>query len=266
MKRTMRGLLGAVMALAFSGAAWAAPQQQKLTKASFADEVIQYEPTFSGGPTPRNRSPERAVGKPRGGGHDVSLGRGGLMELAFLDNLLTNSGDARPDLHVFEVGEDVEETFVAIMPADEATARAVAGLCQDQRRPFHDGFCEIGKIDGGTSSLDIDQYFPGFRAGQLRFNAVQLVDDENQGKVAGRTVGADIDAVAALSSVDSPDEIPATGTPLSLPATLPGTRLPAPSAPSLGQPAVSAPPVTTPGQPTVQGTPDSPQLHKLPRQ
>ena len=40
----------------------------------------------------------------------------------------------------------------------------------------------------------------GFGAGELTFDAVQLIDDTTEGQQTGVTVGADIDAVGAISS------------------------------------------------------------------
>jgi len=75
-----------------------------------------------------------------------------------------------------------------------------------------DGFCEIGKIEGSISSIDIDTHFPGFGAGTLRFDAVQLVDDVAEGETVGATVGADIDAVGAIASAETPPPpVPALG-------------------------------------------------------
>jgi hypothetical protein len=42
----------------------------------------------------------------------VTLGRGGSLTLAFTDNVLTGGGTPAPDLYIFEVGPDVEDTFV----------------------------------------------------------------------------------------------------------------------------------------------------------
>lgn len=166
---------------------------------AYAHEVIQYAPTFGSqrAPSRHHSRPLQAVGAPKRA-KDVSLGHGGLLELGFGPAVLTNSGDARPDLRVVEVGPDVESTFVAVMPADEATAKAVAPFCQDLRAPFDDGFCEVGGISGGTVRLDLDAFFPGQRAGALRFSAVQLVDDPEQGRDHGRSVGADIAGVLAF--------------------------------------------------------------------
>ena len=171
---------------------------------SFADDVIQYVPLFQGGPGPSDpnfQDPSVAIGLPDYAAVDpnmgsVSLGRGGLIELSFVDNRLTNSGDDFDDIHIFEIGPDVEDTFVAIRPT-VATAMVLGnGFDADG-----DGFYEIGKVFGSTSSIDIDSFFAGFVAGALEFDAVQLVDDRNEGNSSGSTVGADIDAVGAITSV-----------------------------------------------------------------
>jgi hypothetical protein len=183
-----------------AGAALAANEKN----VAYADEVIQYDPAFGGLAPKRNMDPTKALGKPQRAYHDVSLGRGGLLELAFVEHLITNSGDDEADLRIHEVGPDVESVYVAVQPADEATAKAVTLRCQDLRKPFGDGFCEIGRTRGGLTELDIDAYFPGYEKGQLHFNAVQLVDDDEQGELKGPLVGADIDAVAAVYSQPMP--------------------------------------------------------------
>ncbi len=173
---------------------------------SFADVLVKYDPLHGGGPGPTHANfvdPLDALGAPDYPGGNfaegsVSLGDGGLIELAFNDNLLTNSGDGTHDLHVFEVGSQVEDTFVAIRPADPATLAVVQGLGTDANL---DGFFEIGKVFGSTSSIDIDGHFPGQPGGALRFDAVQLVDDPAEGSSTGATVGADIDAVGAIAAL-----------------------------------------------------------------
>ena len=140
----------------------------------------------------------------------VTLGRGGLIRLAFVDNLLTNSASAAADLWIYEIGPDVEDTFVGIRP----TAATIA-LLGGAYLPDAFGFVPIGKVFGSTSSLDIDVFFPGFAAGALRFDAVQLRDDPNEGQTSGTTVGADINAVEALASVANVPE-PTTVTMLAL--------------------------------------------------
>jgi hypothetical protein len=172
-------------------------------ESSFADQVLRYDPLFNGGPAPTDTlyiDPLDALGIPdypggTGVPGSVSLGRGGLIELLFIDNVLTNSGDQTLDLHIFEVGPDVEDTFVAIRPTAETLS-----LLDPDDDANDDGYYEVGKIFGSTSSIDIDQVFPGFQPGELRFDAVQLIDDPNEGGSTGATVGADIDAVGAISS------------------------------------------------------------------
>ena len=164
---------------------------------SFADEVITYNPMYSGGPSPsENLDPATAVGPPQGYSADnfVALGRGGILEVAFTNNFLVNSGDDSKELHIFEVGPDVEDTFIAVRPTAET-----ALLLGESYDADDDGFYEIGKIFGSTSSIDIDGYFIGFEKGVLKFDAVQLIDDYNEGQSSGNTVGADIDAVGAIT-------------------------------------------------------------------
>lgn len=182
--------------------------------ASFADEVLRYDSLFTGGPGPTTPStdPTTALGPPdfTGGdatfGFDVTLGVGGILELAFLDNVLTNSGSSADDLIIFEVGTDVEMSFLAVRPADDDTADAIESVCVDVRQPVGDGFCEIGVGETNLTNftVDLDSFFPGFEEGELRFDAVQLVDDPAQGSVVvPGAPGADIDAVGALSSAQA---------------------------------------------------------------
>ncbi len=165
---------------------------------SFADEVIRFEPLYNGGPAPtENTNPQLALGAPEGLAVNrcTSLGRGGLIELAFTNNVLINSGNSDHDLHIFEIGADVEDTYVAIRPTAET-----AQLLGAQYDANNDGFYEIGKVYGSTASIDIDSVFTGFGPGQLVFDAVQLIDDYNEGNSSGSTVGADIDAVGAIGT------------------------------------------------------------------
>lgn len=175
---------------------------------SFADEVLTYAPLFGGGPGPTEPAAvdaSSALGAPdfppggspfSGAPGSVALGHGGLIELRFTDNLLTNSGDTLKDLHIFEIGSQVEDTLVAIRPTPATAILLGAGADANG-----DGFVEIGKVFGAISSIDIDNFFPSFAAGTLEFDAVQLVDDPAEGPDFGTTVGADIDSVGAISSV-----------------------------------------------------------------
>lgn len=154
---------------------------------SFADAVVSYNPTIVGGaPTPPYRNPANALGAPQGDSTcvdpavctSVTLGQGGSLTLEFTDNRLTGSGTTAFDLWIFEVGGDVEDTFVAIS-RDGVT------------------YFDIGKVFGATSGIDIDAF--GFGpADEFRF--VRLIDDPREGDSRPPTPGADIDAVGAISS------------------------------------------------------------------
>jgi len=173
---------------------------------SFADIVIRYDASYSGGCTPTHSNflnPDESIGPPNysGGGTgtgSVSLGSGGLLEVRFVDNALTNSGDGGMDLHIYEVGPAVEGSFIAVRPADAATKDLLdgAGLTD----VGGDGFYEVGSIGGSTASLDLDAWAMGFSSGQLKFDAVQIIDDIADNSGCGQTIGADIDAVGAIES------------------------------------------------------------------
>ncbi len=157
---------------------------------SFADMVVSYDPVIkSGQPTEPYRDATQAtgvadVGDP--GINYVSLGDGGSITLRFTDNSLTGSGSTAFDLWVFEIGPDVEDTYVEI--SKNGTV-----------------WSPVGKVTGGTRGIDIDAY--GFGVLDF-FSYVRLTDDTNEGDQTGSTVGADIDALGAISSappVDPPD-------------------------------------------------------------
>lgn len=163
---------------------------------SFADEVISYDPLFSGGPAPiaAFSNPSDALGAPdRGegpGANAVTLGHGGRIVLKFTNNVLTGSGTPAHDLHIFEVGSDVESMFVDISK-DGVT--------------WH----SVGKVAGATSSIDIDAF--GFTVSD-HFQYVRLTDDVSQGGSTGNSPGADVDAVGAIAST----QVPHTPTDLSI--------------------------------------------------
>lgn len=161
---------------------------------SFADAVVSYEPAINGGdPQGPYRGATNALGVPDYAGNAncadqlsctfVSLGHGGRITLRFVDNLLTGSGNADPDLWVFEVGPAVERTAVEI---------SVDGLT----------WFAVGDVAGATAGVDIDAF--GFGPGST-FAFVRLTDDINQGTPNGATTGADIDAVGAISTLRVPE-------------------------------------------------------------
>ena len=99
--------------------------------------------------------------------------------MEFTDNFLTGSGDNSLDLWLFEVGPDVEDTFVEISKDGSA-------------------WTSVGEVFGSTAGIDIDAF--GFDSTDL-FSHVRLTDDPNEGGVTGATAGADIDAVGAISTI-----------------------------------------------------------------
>ena len=127
----------------------------------------------------------------------LSLGKGGVLRLGFTNNQMTNSGTTAPDLWVFEVGVAAERSSLALRPVDMATrSRCIAAGLEDM---LGDGYFTIGIIEGSTTGFDVDAVLPGFAEGDLRFDAIELRDDQD-GDCAGATTGADIDAVCALST------------------------------------------------------------------
>jgi hypothetical protein len=163
---------------------------------SFADAVVSYSPVIkSGQPTSPHRGASNALGLPdytvAGQGTCasqascpwVALGDGGNIVLRFDDNWLTGSDDAALDLWIFEVGPDVEETFVQVSE-DGAS------------------WTSVGKIGGSTAGIDIDAY--GFTSAD-RLSFVRLRDDPDRDGQTGVSVGADFDAVGAVSTIPIPE-------------------------------------------------------------
>ncbi|GIW99402.1 MAG: hypothetical protein KatS3mg111_2735 [Pirellulaceae bacterium] len=155
---------------------------------AFADAVVRYRPDANGGPVPIAGldDPSEALGAPNfaGGGEPqpgegaVSLGNGGQLVVQFTNNFLTGSNDSAPDLAVFEVGAS-EEVLVEVS-ADGLT------------------YTPVGRASGNNPLIDLDAF--GFNRNS-RLSFVRLTDIRNQDGQSGDSVGADIDAVGALSSV-----------------------------------------------------------------
>lgn len=203
-RRPLLSLLAVAAACAFSPAAQAefignsqGGAEFPAGVISFADEVVDYAPGIvASGPTAPNMGAANAIGVPdyvSGGGCAsvatctfASLGVGGTITLRFADNRLTGSGNANADLWIFEVGPDVEDTFVQISKNGSL---------------WHD----VGKVTGSTRGVDIDAF--GWTAAD-QFAYVRLRDDPLLDGVTGASVGADIDAVGAISTLAVPE--PAT--------------------------------------------------------
>ena len=164
--------------------------------ASFADVAVSYA-AGTGGVTAPHRGAFNALDVPDYAGAScataagctfVSLGSGGSLVVRFTDNVLTGSGSSAFDLWVFEIGPDVEDTFVAVS---------------------EDGvvWLEVGKVSGGTRGIDLDFYGYGISS---EFAYVRLIDDPAEGATSGATAGADIDAVGAISTRILTVDVPST--------------------------------------------------------
>jgi len=167
--------------------------------ASFADAVISYSPGIvATGPTEPYRGAVNALGVPNYTGANscasqaactfVSLGVGGSIVLQFVDNKLTGSDSAADDLWIFEIGPDVEDTRVDISK-DGVT------------------WSSVGAVTGSTRGVNIDAF--GFSSADI-FAFVRLTDVAELDGTTGATVGADIDAVGAITTVLTP--VPEPGT------------------------------------------------------
>src|SRR5699024_3106807 len=124
----------------------------------FADSVVGYSPGW--GVVSPYDDPANALGAPdysNGSSGYVSLGTGGTLDLRFTDNALTTSGDNAMDLWIFEIGGQVEPTYLYLS---------------------HDGvnWISIGQVGGSTSGVDIDAFVgAGIIAGES-YDYVRLVD------------------------------------------------------------------------------------------
>lgn len=184
-----------VTGIAFSAGLVAAPAHAVLIggvefpqgAVSFADQAsVDYSGVLA--PTAPHQGAFNAVGTPdyadvntcasQAACSFVSLGDGGVLTLRFIDNVLTGSGNANPDLWIFEVGPDVEDTFVSV---------SVNGT----------NWLPVGAVGGATSGVDLDAFGHGSASA---FSWVRLQDDSGADGQSGPTVGADIDAVGAIST------------------------------------------------------------------
>lgn len=166
---------------------------------SFADTVL----AFTNGCPAQEEEPAGALGV--SDGEDLSnnspnilaLGSGGRIALGFTNNLLTNSGDEREDIFIFEVGT-VEPTFLGVRPADNYTREQLQKLAITDNNG--NGFYVIAEIGPLGLGFDLDMVMPGYDARSLRFDAVELIDVLPLG-CGDTSPGPDIDAVCALSFI-----------------------------------------------------------------
>lgn len=158
---------------------------------SFADAVVDFSPDLGENPpTIEFQDSTQILGapdslgigaEPINGDNIVSLGESGSITVQFTDNFLTGSGDSAPDLVVFESGE-IEAVRVEV--SSDGT-----------------NFIDVGIVSGTANTIDLDQ--PQFGIGaQSRLSFVRLTD-LGQGSNISSSIGADIDAVGAISSVSA---------------------------------------------------------------
>ena len=152
---------------------------------SFADRVVSFAEGSPASRIEESQDPENALGAPthrgqsagpEGFGSFITLGCHGSLILEFVDNALIDIAGA--DLHVWEVGPDVEPTTLAISRNG-------------------DDWMKVGAISGGTASVDIAEVAGSSES----FRFVRLTDTKCQG-TGGRWPGADIDAVAAVGTAE----------------------------------------------------------------
>ena len=143
-------------------------------EAAFADQVVAYN-VGSPAPPAEAQIPARVLGEPdyvydKVPG-DLTLGCGGSVTVAFTRVYLVDVPG--PDLHVFEVGPDVEPSQV------EISADGV-------------NWIDLGRVEGGKASIDIEPFVsPGQRFSYLRITDLRSHCESS-------TPGADIDAVVAV--------------------------------------------------------------------
>jgi hypothetical protein len=151
--------------------------------ASFADNVVSYQPATDVALSSQVKIPANALGPPDhitgGTPRFVSLGNGGRITVSFVDNALTRSGNTAKDLWIFEIGPAVEDTDVAISQ-DGVT------------------WIGVGQVAGSTAGIDIDAFVSDPAA---RFSFVRLTDVRSLDFDTSNTAGADIDSVGAITTV-----------------------------------------------------------------
>lgn len=144
---------------------------------SFADEVVVFETGQPAANRDLESNPESTLGPPdqsiTGASSYTALGCRGTLVVRFTDNALVDVDG--PDLYIFEIGEAVERTFLAIS------------------RDGHQ-WTDVGRVSGGVAEVDI----AAFVGGPEPYPYVRLID-------AGRncsppTPGADINAIGAIGS------------------------------------------------------------------
>ena len=205
------GAAGSTIAMNSSAAVAAS-----LSAESYADEVLLYERgTSRNWGNSRYNNPETALGEANwnsemvSGGSlgawkgdiGVSLGKEGSLTLGFTDNYLTGSGNSDSDLWIFEIGKRPEDVVVEISIDGDTWYNA--GVADKQDYSVDTGIgIDIDSLLNNNADLSSDSLF----------SFVRLTDNGTNGYGSGKS-GADIDAVAAISSVSKSDvqDVPEPG-------------------------------------------------------
>jgi hypothetical protein len=165
---------------------------------SFVDAVVSYSPGGGVGVLGAQvfNDPLAIIGLPNYNGNTgaVSLGDANLpspnvaeLIVRFTDNALTTSGTTTPDLHIFEVGTDIEPFLLAI---------SIDGIA----------WLNLGSFQGQPASIDIDA-FAGVVQG-AKYSFLRFRDDPSVTSPFNRTFAeADFDAIGAISS-SAPAAVP----------------------------------------------------------
>ena len=175
-----------------------------LTPESYADKVEFYNP---GDALVTLKNSDAALGESNWtsdmvgkngwkGDIGVSLGKGGSIALEFTANYLTGDGDVNSsDLWIFEIGIVPEDMLVDISIDGDAWYRVGLAAKRDYSNDSGIGI-DIDGLLNTHADLSLD----------TMFSFVRLTDNGTNKYTNGKS-GADIDAVAALSSVAKSDVV-----------------------------------------------------------
>ena len=124
----------------------------------------------------------------------TSLGENGSLTVEFTDNYLVGGGDAAADLWIFEIGSVVEAMNVEISTDNETWYQVGVAERQDAEQEFGIGM-DIDATIAAEEGLTLETLFRYVR-----------VTDGGTNNYRNSKAGADIDAIAAISSVRA-DEV-----------------------------------------------------------
>ena len=232
-------VLGAVVAVIalVAGVALAAPtsypdRSETITfpqgDDSFADQVVSFNrATNANGSATTNGVQASTLGAPDGPDNtgataaSPSLGDGGSMTLRWTDNALTGSGNANPDLHIYERGTQYEDTHAWVSPDGTnytyvgRTTGGQPGKVNIDAVPATQPDGSANRIYDGTPGGVAATGSNGFGV-SARLTHVRVLDVTGHLDNGGAFAGADIDAVGAIETVllnDAPvNTVPAAQT------------------------------------------------------